>query len=270
MSNRAEAYPGRPLGSLRAGPSGARVVAPGRCDSWEAVLPAHHLSEGFHPPLEEYLETIQALTEEGTPVIQARLASRLGRSAPSVSEMLDRLSAEGYIERSGRKIALTSQGRKLADSVIRKHRLAERLLVDVIGLPWHKAHQEAGRWEHVISDEVEERLVALLGNPTTCPHGNPIPRSPGLGPRPVSSTPSGGQVSLAQVAAGEEVRLERITEEVELDVGTLKYLDEHGFIPGRSARVRDRGPDGTVSLEVDGRDLELSPSVCQQLFVAAV
>jgi DtxR family Mn-dependent transcriptional regulator len=233
-------------------------------------VPASNLPGGFHPPLEEYLETIQALVEEGTPVIQARIAARLGRSAPSVSEMLERLEADGYIERTGRLIALTPQGRNLADSVIRKHRLAERLLVDVIGLPWHKAHLEAGRWEHVISDEVEERLVELLGHPTTCPHGNPIPgyreireAHPGAG-----ATPE--QVSLSEVAPGEKVRLERITEEVELDMGTLEYLDENGFIPGCSALVRERSEDGTTSLDVEGRTFSLRPSVCQQLFVASL
>jgi len=173
------------------------------------------VTDGFHPPVEEYLETIQSLTEEGTTVIQARIAQRLGRSAPSVSEMLDRLTADGYIHRSGRTIALTEQGRVLADSVIRKHRLAERLLVDVIGLPWHKAHLEAGRWEHVISDEVEERLIELLGNPTTCPHGNPIPGAHGVRAEPAS------RLSLADVEPGETVRLERITEEVELDLASL-------------------------------------------------
>jgi DtxR family Mn-dependent transcriptional regulator len=227
---------------------------------------------GFHPPVEEYLETIQALTEEGTPVIQARIADRLGRSAPSVSEMLDRLAADGYVRRSGRQIALTDQGRKLADSVIRKHCLAERLLVDVIGFPWHKAHLEAGRWEHVISDEVEERLVELLGNPSTCPHGNPIPgakppvdkRTRLSGERPVAL------VSLAQVEPGGMVRLERITEEVELDTAALKYLDDHGFTPGRSARVRERSPDGTISLDLDGEVIALGRAICRQMFVAAV
>ncbi|HXX88844.1 MAG TPA: metal-dependent transcriptional regulator [Acidimicrobiales bacterium] len=220
------------------------------------------MTDGFHPPVEEYLETIQSLTEEGVPVIQARIAERLGRSAPSVSEMLDRLTADGYVERAGRSITLTDQGRALADSVIRKHRLAERLLVDVIGLPWHKAHLEAGRWEHVISDEVETRLVALLGNPTTCPHGNPIPGSGG------GDGAGESQVSLAQVEAGETVRLERITEEVELDMASLAYLDEHGFVPGRSALVRTRAADGTLTLEVDGSPLAIEPTLSQQLFVA--
>ncbi|HUO48372.1 MAG TPA: metal-dependent transcriptional regulator [Acidimicrobiales bacterium] len=219
------------------------------------------MPDGFHPPVEEYLETIQALTEEGVPVIQARIAERLGKTAPSVSEMLDRLSADGYVERSGRTISLTDQGRTLADSVIRKHRLAERLLVDVIGLPWHKAHLEAGRWEHVISDEVELRLVELLGNPTTCPHGNPIP---GSGPAATDAT----QVSLAEVAPGDTVRLERITEEVELDMASLVYLDEHGLVPGRSARVQTKADDGSMTLDVDGTDVVLGPGLCHQLFVA--
>ena len=129
----------------------------------------------FHPPVEEYLETIFSLEEEGIPVIQARIAERLDKAAPSVSEMLDRLEADGLITRSSRQIAMTPAGSAIAAGVVRKHRLAERLLVDIIGLEWDKAHLEAGRWEHVISDEVEARLVVLLDNPTTCPHGNPIP-----------------------------------------------------------------------------------------------
>ena len=136
----------------------------------------------FHPPVEEYLETIFALEEEGIPVIQARLAERLDKAAPSVSEMLDRLEADDLIVRSARQIAMTPTGTALAEGVVRKHRLAERLLVDIIGLDWDKAHIEAGRWEHVISDDVEERLVVLLGNPTTCPHGNPIPGVDRVGP----------------------------------------------------------------------------------------
>jgi DtxR family Mn-dependent transcriptional regulator len=219
------------------------------------------VSDGFHPPVEEYLEAIQSLVDEGVPVIQARIAERLGRSAPSVSEMLDRLEADGYLRRSGRRIELTPSGRRLADSVIRKHRLAERLLVDVIGLPWHKAHLEAGRWEHVISDEVEERLVALLGNPSTCPHGNPIPGAP---------PPPGDQVQLAEVEPGGRVRVARITEEVELDMATLAYLDEHGLVPGSEVRVQDRAPDGTVTVERSGDVVAVGPALCRQVFVATL
>src|ERR1700679_3298736 len=105
----------------------------------------------------------------------------MGRTAPSVSEMLERLTDDGYVRRTGRVIVLTERGRTLADSVIRKHRLAERLLGAITGLRGHKAHLEAGRWEHVISDEVETHLVKLLGNPSTCPHGNPIPGAERVG-----------------------------------------------------------------------------------------
>src|SRR3954471_8821969 len=159
--------------------------------------------DGFHPPLEEYLEAIHELEEEGNaPIIQARLAERLGHSAPSVSEMVRRLRVEGYLADNNRSLKLTTKGRARAESVVRKHRLAERLLTDVIGLPWHKAHVEACRWEHVISDEVEERLVALLENPLTCPHGNPIPGS---------GAPDHDDLhALSDFEPGAQVRLERV------------------------------------------------------------
>ena len=222
------------------------------------------MSDAFHPPLEEYLEAIHELQEEGTAVIQARLAERMGHSAPSVSEMVRRLRDEGWITVEGRAIDLTDKGRGRAESVVRKHRLAERLLTDVIGLPWHKAHVEACRWEHVISDEVEERLVELLGHPATCPHGNPIPGEPPL---------DYDLVSLADRQPGERVRLERVTEQVELDLESLTYLSVAGFVPGTDAAVAGRAPDGTLMLELAGakgegpRTLALGPALATQLFV---
>ena len=123
------------------------------------------MPEGFHPPVEEYLEAILEVGEEGAEVIQARLVERLGHSAPSVSETVRRLIDEGFVERSGRTLVLTPRGKRRAEGVVRKHRLAELLLTEVIGLPWHKAHLEAGRWEHVISDEVEERLDRVARQP---------------------------------------------------------------------------------------------------------
>src|SRR3954469_4184492 len=170
------------------------------------------MSDGFHPPLEEYLEAIHELEEEGTDVIQARLAERLGHSAPSVSEMIRRLRGEGYLEPAGKSVRLTKKGRRLAESVVRKHRLAERLLTDVIGLPWHKAHVEACRWEHVISDEVEERLGILLGNPPTRPPGTPTPGAGG---------PERNLSALAGFEPGDHIRLERVTEQVEVDLDAL-------------------------------------------------
>ena len=221
----------------------------------------------FHPPVEEYLETIFALEEEGIPVIQARLAERLGKAAPSVSEMLDRLESDDLIERSARQISMTPAGAAVARGVVRKHRLAERLLVDIIGLDWDKAHVEAGRWEHVISDDVEARLVVLLGNPTTCPHGNPIP-----GAERVDGVARAGraQRSLAEAQPGDRIRLERVTESVEHDSASLSYLGDHGLTPGTTAVIRARAPDGTLTLAVGDATVALGPAICERMFVAAV
>ena len=224
-----------------------------------------HSPQEYHPPVEEYLETMLSLAEEGVPVIQARIAERLGRAAPSVSEMLERLIEDGYVSRHGRRLDLTDSGRALAEKVVRKHRLAERLLVDVIGLEWHKVHREAGRWEHVISDDVEARLVELLGDPATCPHGNPIPGS-GSRAAPVRTR------RLAEVDPGERVRLIRISEEVELNLGSLTILDEGGFIPGVVAVVGDRDGDGNLAVSIEGRDeaLHLPIALTDRLFVGQV
>jgi DtxR family transcriptional regulator, Mn-dependent transcriptional regulator len=225
---------------------------------------AEHTPEEFHPPVEEYLETMLALSEEGVPVIQARIAERLGRAAPSVSEMLERLMEDGYVSRHGRRLDLTESGRALAEKVVRKHRLAERLLVDVIGLEWHKVHREAGRWEHVISDDVEARLVELLGDPATCPHGNPIPGS-GSAANKERTRP------LTEVGSGERVRLVRISEEVELNLGSLTLLGEGGFIPGVVALIGGRDGDDNLEVHVEGGDetLHLSSQLTDRLFVSA-
>ncbi len=217
--------------------------------------------DGYHPPLEEYLETVHSLKEEGTPVIQARIAERLGRSAPSVSEMLDRLALDGYVRRDGRVVQLTDKGSALAEKVVRRHRLAERLLADVIGLEWYKVHTEAGRWEHVISDDVEARLVVLLGDPATCPHGNPIPGSGRV-------RPSAPQLALCETAVGERVRLERISEELELDTDALRYLDAHRFVPGVTATVASRAPDATVLMDVTGATVAFGVEIARRLFVS--
>ena len=223
---------------------------------------------GFHPPVEEYLETIYGLVEEGVPVIQARLVERLGHSPQAVSEMVQRLASDGFLLRSGRGLELSETGRERAESVVRRHRLAERFLVEVVGLPWHKAHLEAGRWEHVISDDVERRFDEILGHPTTCPHGNPIP---GAAP---DATP---QVAMADLDTGDRVRVARISEQVETDFEALTYLSEHGVVPGRSGRVRSKAPDGTVILELDApptadapRSVALGAEICRQVYVTAL
>ena len=163
-----------------------------------------------------------------------------------------------HVEEKDRPLLLTDRGRMLAESVVRKHRLAERLLTDIIGLPWSRSHLEACRWEHVISDEVEARLIELLEHPTTCPHGNPIP---GLG----SMLP--GMFALTDVELGDRVRLQRVTEQVEIDTESLTYLSEHGFTPGTDAMVRAKAPDGTLTLELDDGTIALGPGLAAQLFV---
>jgi DtxR family Mn-dependent transcriptional regulator len=218
------------------------------------------MNDGFHPPLEEYLEAIAELEEENIPVIQARLAERLEHTPASVSEMIHRLQDEGFIEISGRHITLTADGRGRAESVVRKHRLAERLLTDVIGLPWSQSHLEACRWEHVISDQVEERLVELLGNPTTCPHGNPIPGT---------ELNRAAQKPLSECAVGTTARLARVTERIEIDTEALAYLDAANLRPGADASITARAPDGTLTIEVDGAPVSLGAALTAQIYVTA-
>ena len=134
-------------------------------------MPGEH-----HPAFEEYCECIFELDEDDVDVIQARIADRLQVSRPAVSEMIRKLESEGLVTHDG-SIALTEAGKTLAQRVVRRHRLAERFLTDILQLSWAEAHHEAGKWEHVMSENVEEAMNRLLGEPTTCPHGNPIPGS---------------------------------------------------------------------------------------------
>jgi DtxR family Mn-dependent transcriptional regulator len=198
----------------------------------------------YHPAFEEYCETIFELGEDDVEVIQARIAERLGYSRPAVSEMIKRLHAEGLVAMRGSTIALTAAGRDLAERVVRRHRLAERFLTDVLELSWADAHVEAGRWEHVISDAVEVAMTRLLRNPTTCPHGNPIPGSG-------YETPHA--VPLASLAKGATFTVERIPEELEFTPGLLAYLEGASIRPGRSGSVTAASPDGTLTIEIDGR-----------------
>ncbi|MFN2556361.1 MAG: metal-dependent transcriptional regulator [Nitriliruptorales bacterium] len=185
---------------------------------------------------QEYLETIYELEEEGIPPLRARIVERLGLSAPTVSETVARLEDEGYLHvGEDRVIRLTQQGRKLATNIVRRHRLAERLLTDVIGVAWSEAHHEASKWEHVISDAVEEKIIALLGDPGACPHGNPIPGSANIIHHP--------EVAVWDVEGG-EVEVVRISEELELDDDVLVLMEACGFIPGRRGRIMEKTDAG--------------------------
>jgi DtxR family transcriptional regulator, Mn-dependent transcriptional regulator len=215
----------------------------------------------LHDTTEEYLETILAIEEEGVPPLRARLVERLGLSAAAVSETVNRLVALGYTElRDDRTIRLTEKGRRLATTVVRRHRLAERLLTDVIGLEWEKVHREAARWEHAISADVEDKLVALLGDPVTCPHGNPIPGSR----RRHNATPT------VQLAASEPgpVTVARISEKLELNDDGLSLLARARLIPGASATVIERNDRG-VKVKTAAGEHTVPTDVAEQLFVAA-
>lgn len=190
----------------------------------------------MHDATEEYLEAILEIEEEGVVPMRARLVERLGLSAAAVSEQVGRLVDNGYTElRPDRSLRLTEKGRSLAVSVVRRHRLAERLLVDVIGLEWEKAHREADRWEHAISADVEEKLVALLGDPATCPHGNPIPGTK----QPRNPAP---MTLLSDVERG-TVEVARVSEHLEIDDDAMHLLGTAGFIPETSADIVSRTND---------------------------
>lgn len=216
------------------------------------------MSHGYHPPVEEYLEAVLELDEEGIEVIQARLAERLGHSAPTVSETVRRLKDGGYVNIDGRKVLLTDLGRRTAESVIRKHRLAERLLVDIIGLPWEKSHDEATRWEHVISDEVEERLMTLLNSPETCPHGNPIPGvENSIGPLTL----------LHDLETGARATLRRVSEQAEWDGVSLPFLASHSLTPGADVHVTTKNEDGSMSITTSGKNVDIDPVLATRLYV---
>jgi DtxR family Mn-dependent transcriptional regulator len=209
---------------------------------------------------DDYLEAVYEMHEEGAEVVQARLAERLGVSRAAVSEKIGRLARMKLVQTDeDRVIRLTAHGRAVAEDAVRRHRMTERFLIDVLKLPWHKAHEEAERFQDALSEEVEQRIMALLGGPATCPHGNPIP---GTG-----ATLSRDLRRLDDFAEGAVVVLERLTEDVELQTNVLRYFEEHGLMPGNRIRVLDVAPDGTMSLEVDGKHSTLGSELADNLWV---
>jgi len=214
----------------------------------------------MHDTTEEYLESILAIEEEGVVPMRARLVERLGLSAAAVSETIGRLSDHGYVELHGdRSLHLTDKGRRLATTVVRRHRLAERLLVDVIGLEWEKVHREAERWEHAISSDVEEKLVELLGDPATCPHGNPIPGSK----QHANGEPT---VALARSHPGPVV-VRRVNERLEIDDDGIRLIAAAHMKPGAKATVLAI-VDGAVTLDTETGQHTLPKSVAENLYVS--
>ncbi|HET8567434.1 MAG TPA: metal-dependent transcriptional regulator [Candidatus Limnocylindria bacterium] len=212
---------------------------------------------GSSPAIEEYLQAIYTLRDEASDVRGARIAEFLGVSAPAVSEMLHRLEREGLVTVDDRKgVHLTSSGQTAADTVVRRHRLIERFLVDVLGYEWWKVHDEAERLEHALSPEMEERMRAVLKDPQTCPHGNPMP---GVAARPTRE--------LGALAPGTSAVVLRIPDQYEHEHGFLEYLDSVGVRIGATVSVvsRERG----LRIAVDGAERDVRPDLAQKVWVSA-
>ena len=231
---------------------------------------------------EMYLRTIFELEEEGIVPLRARIAERLHQSGPTVSQTVARMERDGLLIVAGdRHLELTDDGRGRAVSVMRKHRLAERLLVDVIGLEWEHVHAEACRWEHVMSDAVERKLVQLLDNPTISPYGNPIPGLEQLGldgldgnsPTPAERpTVEAGLQRLDQFArrGGGEVQVRRIAEHVQVDAELMTDLKSAGVVPGGEVEVGSIPRFGdAVPVTSAGQTSRVEPLIAHAVLVRA-
>ncbi len=219
---------------------------------------AEYQSPEWHPAAEEYCEAIFELREDDVDVIQARIAERLMVSRPAVSEMVKRLEHDGLVRIDRNKIDLSPAGLRLAEKVVRKHRLAECFLTEMLGLSWAVAHKEAGKWEHVISDDVEAAMIRVLGEPTTCPHGNPIPGSDYEAP---------DATALVDLPVGAAFTVSRIPEELEFTPGLLEFLEGSDMLPGRSGTITASSPDGTTTVVIDGNHVGIGAFAAARILV---
>ncbi|MBX3067635.1 MAG: metal-dependent transcriptional regulator [Cryobacterium sp.] len=220
---------------------------------------------------EMYLRTIYELEEENIIPLRARISERLGHSGPTVSQTVGRMERDGLVVvEDDRHLRLTDAGRERAVNVMRKHRLAERLLSDVIGLDWVLVHDEACRWEHVMSEQVERRLFELLEHPTHSPYGNPIPGLGDLGDRTAPSAFTDGVVNLVKLVRGAvgplEAVVRRLGEPVQYEPDLLEQLHDAGLVPGAKARFWSAG-DYVVGVADSGLELELPTEVAQHIYV---
>ncbi len=217
---------------------------------------------------EMYLRTIYELVEEDIVPLRARIAERLHQSGPTVSQTVARMERDGLVTIEGdRHLELTDEGMRLATRVMRKHRLAERLLTDVIGLDWELVHAEACRWEHVMSETVERRLIELLDHPTESPYGNPIPGLDELGETADAEEFMDGVEALSEVASVEpvRVRIRRIAEEVQKDEELMASLRRAGALPDKSVVVS--ATETGVLLVSGGESTEIDAEIADHLFV---
>jgi len=217
---------------------------------------------------EMYLRTVYELEEEGVVPLRARIAERLGQSGPTVSQTVARMERDGLLSVAGdRHLQLSDAGRHQAVTVMRKHRLAECLLADVIGLDWEDVHIEACRWEHVMSEAVERRIVVMLDGPRLCPHGNPIPGLEKLGMAERAAGDIAGLITLTTAAQGAdaEVTIDRISEQLQPDAGLMHLLTRAGLRPGERVHV---GTDGSnVEVWTDGVHTPIEALVSDHVFV---
>ena len=204
---------------------------------------------------EEYLQILYWLEEAGLPMTAANVARAMQLSAPTVHEMVGRLTDDGYVtRRDDKSLAFTEDGRTHAERIVRRHRLIERFLTDVLGVPWDEVHEEAERLEHAMSPVLEERMLAAIGDATTCPHGHPL----------VEGTREQG-VLLADVEPGASVRVLRFENEAE---ELLHYLKRAGLAPGLEGEIESSGSDEVVVASDDGRH-SVSRSVAETVSVRA-
>jgi DtxR family Mn-dependent transcriptional regulator len=216
---------------------------------------------GHHNAVEQYLETILELEESGVLPLRARLVERLGVTAPAVSETVRRLEREGYVTLDDdRVLHLTESGRDYATAVLRRHRLAELLLVDVLKVPWSQVHEEACRLEHAISDNLEAHLVKLLGDPGMCPHGNPIPGSANV-------VDHGPLQPLGTVPDGQPCVVRRIDEHLQTQLDHMRELEHGRLLPGQRVVVTSSDDEGVVG-DVEGSAISLAPEVASEVYVS--
>jgi len=217
---------------------------------------------------EMYLRTILELEEEGVPPLRARIAERLHQSGPTVSQTVARMERDGLLTvENDRHLVLTADGRIAAVSVMRKHRLAELLLVNVIGMPYEEAHDEACRWEHVMSDSVEKKVYELLNKPTRSPYGNPIPGLDVLDDAQVTNAADITERNLAFPGLTGSVVVRRICESVQTNMGVLRQLHAAGIDPGATVTVAQER-DG-VTIDRSGDKIRLPREVASRVFVGA-
>jgi DtxR family Mn-dependent transcriptional regulator len=216
------------------------------------------------PTIEDYLQTIYSLETEGENIISARLARWMRVTPPTAWATVQRMHRDGMVEIDAKKmIHLTDYGRRLAENVARRHRLSERFLTDILGLGWAEAHIEAHHFEHGMTPVIEEQIFKLLGNPTTCPHGSPIP---GTG-----ATLSPDWKPLDSFAEGQRAEIKFISEELEEDTEILTYLEKHDLRPGRAVTVVEKVPsNGLVILRTDRGDVSLGLQVASRIRALAV